>query len=215
MIIESKYRGKTKGNDWTYGSLTMVYGECAIVNYLGSLGVRMDTVGEYSGYNTPTNELYTGDVVEIVNDAGETIRAVLEFGSSVRDLQGWECEIMGFYFKVLSTGKHTFPIVNNYAGKRDLDMFVLIGNVVDNPELIEVVEEIKLEPANYYHNDITVKGEFDGIKFETSGREFGIIDNNSSSDEVFVYWGLPRQQTSYKRWLVRKYFIDKVWVQII
>jgi len=34
-------------------------------------------------------------------------------------------------------GKATFPIVDNYAGKHDLELMEVIGDIYSNPELIE------------------------------------------------------------------------------
>ncbi|WP_312750515.1 YopX family protein [Epilithonimonas hominis] len=83
-------------------------------------------------------DIYQGDILELVNSEGQKIRVVCQFGTVERELKGTSvnlCEITGFYFRFNEFA--TFPIVNNYAGCNDVDLFEVIGNIYENPELID------------------------------------------------------------------------------
>jgi uncharacterized phage protein (TIGR01671 family) len=151
-MIDNKSRGKQVGNGvWAYG-----YYACKILNdriehfvmcetlngldlpsYFTDYEVDPKTVGRYSGLNDKyDNEIYEGDIIELINEDGEIIRVVCEFGTARREMCGRTVDITGFYFTLPWNGRKTFPIVNNYAGKHDLDLFEVIGNIHDNPELL-------------------------------------------------------------------------------
>ena len=79
-------------------------------------------------------DIYEGDIVELENEDGQTIRALCEFGIARRKMDsGFVCDIQSFYFSV--KGRPTFPIVYNYAGKHDLELFEVIGNIYKNPDI--------------------------------------------------------------------------------
>lgn len=48
---------------------------------------------------------------------------------------GLEVDIPSFYFK-RTDGLESFPIVNNWAGKHDLEIMEIIGNIYANLELL-------------------------------------------------------------------------------
>ena len=80
-------------------------------------------------------DIYEGDIIELINSSGETIRVICKFGTVVRKLDtGFFCDITSFYFE--NDGRATFPIISNYAGKHDLELFEVIGNIYTNTDLI-------------------------------------------------------------------------------
>jgi hypothetical protein len=73
-------------------------------------------------------DIYAEDVVELVNMDNEKVLAVCRYGVARRKMDGGdEVDIPGFHFE-LEDGRKTFPIVNNYAGKHDLELFEIIGH---------------------------------------------------------------------------------------
>ncbi len=148
---EIRFRGKsTLDGKWVYGSYKRFYGYHVsdihnhICTYDGAniYEVEETTVGQYTGLKDKKGkEIYEGDIIELINEDDYVIRVVCEFGTAKRDIYGNLVEITGFYFKRLYDGRKTFPIVNNYLGKHDLELFEVIGNIYENPELLEVSNE--------------------------------------------------------------------------
>jgi uncharacterized phage protein (TIGR01671 family) len=91
---------------------------------------------QWSGwYDKKGERLFNGDVVQFINQDGKTVRAVCRYGIVQRDMATlFTVDISGFNFEV--EGNPTFPIVFNYAGKHDCELFEKIGNIYPNPELI-------------------------------------------------------------------------------
>lgn len=94
---------------------------------------------QWSGfYDKLGNEIYQGDIVELVNEDNQRIRVVCEFKKVQREILGFDlnlCDIVGFSFKI-PDGPSTFPIVYNYDGKNDTELFEVIGNIYQHPELL-------------------------------------------------------------------------------
>ena len=81
-------------------------------------------------------EIYEGDIIELLNESGEKIKVICLFGSVDRHLlSGGDtnlCNIVGFYYVILNdSDKKTFPIVNNYKGVSDYELFEVVGNVFE------------------------------------------------------------------------------------
>jgi uncharacterized phage protein (TIGR01671 family) len=97
--------------------------------------VQPETVGQFTGlHDKEGREIFEGGIIELVNNRGETIRVCCEFGTHQRYLEENLCDITGFAF--IFEKWPTFPIVKNYTGKHDLELFEVIGNIHDNPELL-------------------------------------------------------------------------------
>jgi len=82
-------------------------------------------------------DIYEGDIINLINAEGDSINVVCEFGTARRRVIDCTVDITGFYFK-LDNGKKSFPVVDNYLGKHDLELFEVIGNIYEHPELMEV-----------------------------------------------------------------------------
>jgi len=60
---------------------------------------------------------------------------VVEWGIHRREMKtGWTVDIPSFCFKIYDFP--SFPIVNNYANKHDLDIIEIIGNIYENSDLL-------------------------------------------------------------------------------
>ena len=93
------------------------------------------TARRYSGFRDKHgSKIFEGHILELLNQNGEIIKVVCEYGLAEREIFENTVHIMGFYFSV--SGRKTFPIVNNDAGVHDLELMSIIGNKIDNPELL-------------------------------------------------------------------------------
>jgi len=92
----------------------------------------------YSGMNDKNNTpIYDGDILKIILDNGIEAKYICRFGITQREFNGNLLDISCFYFENILTGFHAFPIVHNYAGKHDLEMLEIIGNIFDNEDLLK------------------------------------------------------------------------------
>lgn len=94
------------------------------------------TLIQYTGLKDRTGtRIYEGDILELINEVGERVKCVVEFGSrKLRTSQGVIIDIQGFYFKI--GDRKTNPVVVNYKGMHDLDIMEIRGNIYEDHELI-------------------------------------------------------------------------------
>lgn len=122
---EILFRGKLKCNgDWSYGNLIVKPNVISLITPddtpLGRYGeIDPETVGQYTGLTDRNGtKIFEGDIMQLTS-------------GTYPCLVYWD----GRGFKWLSNGK-----------RRDIDLtyekMAIIGNIYDNPELIEVVGNI-------------------------------------------------------------------------
>lgn len=118
----------------------MIYQSGALNNFqrfiriLNENAILMSAIGMKDKTGT---EIYEGDIIELINDKGKTIHVTVEYGIVRRSILSYnkivviEVDIPSFYFKT-TDGLKTFPIVDNYEGKHDSELFKIIGNIYEN-----------------------------------------------------------------------------------
>ena len=132
---EILFRGKTKSGMWVYGyyMLTLIRGEKThvIVPLTSHMDVTLDkeqyiidpkTVGQYTGLKDNNgNRIFEGDIVKY---ADETFLVVFEqrngsayFGIKISNIETW-----------------------NFSGSVPSSKMEVVGNIHDNPELLEMKE---------------------------------------------------------------------------
>lgn len=145
MNREILFRGKREDNDqWVYGNLLhrhLQQGFSAkMVSYtdLTYLEVDPETVGQYSGLNSGLNfdgpKIFEDDIIA-PNPGGEVFRVCFEKGRFVvkhRKLSVFKA--LGYYWGIWGT-LYDFLI--------QFHENVHLGNIHDNPELIEVIPSAK------------------------------------------------------------------------
>jgi uncharacterized phage protein (TIGR01671 family) len=83
-------------------------------------------------------EIYVGDVTELLAENGKINRHIVKFGIVRRKMDsGWVVDIPSFYFDLIGSNFQAYPIVNNYMGMHDLQIMSVIGNIYENPSLME------------------------------------------------------------------------------
>jgi|AGTN01.2.fsa_nt_gi phage uncharacterized protein TIGR01671 len=132
---EIKFRAKIVGSDkWIYGSLIVRrdHTDGYLNYYIEDLNnedlvvlVNYNTIGQYIGLKDWSHkEIYEGDIIKFSNENGVFIGVFI-----------WEEENEMHYGKwALETSE---DISDEYEN-RDEDYFEVIGNIHDNPELLEV-----------------------------------------------------------------------------
>lgn len=151
---EILFRAKRKDNsEWVYGSLI---DKDYILQYIDlaeswhgcaassdhklkcrGFEVIPGTVGQYMGFQDKHgNRIYEGDIIQVQRQE-DTIIVECKFGTITRQMAtGWLVDITGFYFE-REDGAQTFPIKTNYAGKHDFELFTVIGNIHEHPQLLQ------------------------------------------------------------------------------
>lgn len=130
VIDGNCYRSKYKNDDWVYGLITKQYSKefwdklnDEMRDIYGVSGIEIDrnTVGQFTGmYDKFGNEIFEGDIVKCLS---------LEYGYVNKEV----------YY---AEGEAKF-MLNSCGTKYGFEEYVnveVIGNIYDNPELLEVYE---------------------------------------------------------------------------
>jgi hypothetical protein len=138
-VREIKFRGKpTNNGEWVYGDYTRLQVPLSdevvhyiVVNLFSPVEVKPETVGQYvgeifwgDGITSGTIKLYEGDIVDITFD-GETGRYVVIWDEDETDFKATKNGIKESY-----GNKFHYLAANDCVEK--------VGNIHDNPELLEV-----------------------------------------------------------------------------
>lgn len=127
MMREYLFRGKMIANGkWSEGNLLVTKQGCCIIpdaTVLGSYGaVNPNTVGQYTGLTDKNGtKIFEGDVVRY----GDTVHRVV-----------FEQRNGTAYFGLVYTPLETL----SFGYYQDLKQITVVGNIHDNPELLEVSE---------------------------------------------------------------------------
>ncbi len=96
--------------------------------------VDPETVCECTGLQDKNGKLiFENDMFSLVAADGEQITITCKYGTATRQIYENLVEITGFYFERSNDSKKTFPIVKNYLGVHDIQIWERISNTHDNP----------------------------------------------------------------------------------
>lgn len=135
-----KFRGQRQSdNKWIYGDLLQPTELCDIYEISdcesidGSrYDIIKDTIGQFTGlYDKNGKEIYEGDIVKI-NAHSYDFGFEKDKIGEIRFLEG----CFGFY-KQFSEKEYLFNELATESGYGELDYYEVIGNIYDNPELLE------------------------------------------------------------------------------
>ena len=124
---EYKFRGKGLGTkQWKHGSLVVLDDEddveCQIVSPDEGKVETVDcnSVGQYTGlYDKDGKEVYEGDILKLLTEDDIFVKIV------------WDKKVAGYLYK---NGNDGIMVVYDHEIS---DNFIIVGNIYDNPELLE------------------------------------------------------------------------------
>nr|DAO42839.1 MAG TPA: YopX protein [Caudoviricetes sp.] len=131
MKREILFRGKSYYNEWVYGDLrhsSTGYGIAAIEQLFANIRVKPDTIGQYTGLKDCNgNKIFEGDILEYIGKRKDNMNKV--YRRKVVFHEGM--------FALLSKELQAYSALNYHCMKDGRFAWRVIGNIHDNPELIE------------------------------------------------------------------------------
>ena len=131
MKREILFRGKSYYNEWVYGDLrhsSTGYGIAAIEQLFANIRVKPDTIGQYTGLKDKNGKkIFEGDILEYIGKRKDNMNKV--YRRKVVFHEGM--------FALLSKELQIYSALNYHFMEDGRSTWRVIGNIHDNPELIE------------------------------------------------------------------------------
>lgn len=137
---EILFRGKF-GSEWKYGYLNIEPQGLAIKEpYMCGAShiwcsINPETVGQYTGLTDKNgNKIFEGDIIRCTLKSEEVdVLAVVKYGLYIDVNSLWDYEYLGWYLTI----KDKCICISILSYENDGLEFEIIGNIHDNPELLE------------------------------------------------------------------------------
>ena len=131
---EILFRGKITQDEWVYGFYENVKLEEATIHYINGKIVSSKTIGQYTGLTDKNGKkIFEGDIIRAITlDTGTEEIAVVCFGNFIDENNG--DEYIGFYIEFDGIKTTAAQLAMEECKNR----IEIIGNIFDNPELLEV-----------------------------------------------------------------------------
>lgn len=154
MDREILFRGKRINNgEWVEGDLVhSIYklNDTCVGKYGCTLGMHQvipETVGQYTGLKDKNGKnIFEGDILKCHDNPKDLVKVVFgEFGVVDADTECPVDTVIGWYYEVIPTDELStvepfclsMPLTNSYIKYCHMEV---IGNIHDNPDLLEVSE---------------------------------------------------------------------------
>ena len=133
ILIEGRIK-RGKWVFWDHYGVISEESKCW-ANAISGVKIIPETLGiKYDKCDKNGTPIYVGDIIALTTADGEKITIECKFGTVQRQIYENLVEITGFYFERSNDGRKTFPIVNNYLGKHDTEIWEVIGTIFDVKE---------------------------------------------------------------------------------
>lgn len=120
LLFKIKVDGDWFIQNWSELNETILFGNNLSNNIVLLCSGMKDKNGDW---------IFDGDIISTVDDSNKNIEVICRRGIARRTMDsGYTVDISSFYFEKID-GMKSFPIVENYLGKHDLELFKIVGNV--------------------------------------------------------------------------------------